>query len=609
MMKNIYSKPSVYLSHHLLKYKVPMIAGMLCVAVATAAQLTTPWILRFAIDYIQYGDKAPANVLSGMIASVLRNHNAYSHLLMLLSFGALIILFTAVQGLFRFYMRSLMIGVSRKIEYEIRNDFFRHLLTLEPQFYQKHKTGDLMALATNDLDAVRSLLGPGIMHLVTTVLVAVSALVLMMNLNTQLTLFALAPLPLVALTVKRLLAKIHKTFAKIQEQFAKVTAKAQENISGIRVIKTYVQEEAEAETFRELNRHLLEKNVSLAKVRAILWGGIEFLLGFSIIIVIWRGGFLVISGKMTIGSLVAFLAYLGMLAWPMIALGWVMNMWEQGLASLKRMLSIWLTEPQIKDTDETNHSIKNLKGSIEFRNVTFSYDENKRKIIPNIDLRIPAGQTLAIVGPTGSGKSSLVNLILRLYEVKEGELLIDGHNIKSIPLRVLRKNIGYVPQETFLFSDSLELNIGFGEDDPQPIEIEKAAESSQIKLDFDQFEDGLKTMVGERGITLSGGQKQRTALSRAIIRKPKILILDDALSAVDTYTEEEILKRLREIMKERTSIIVSHRISSVKDADNIIVLDDGEIVEQGTHDRLIQQQGLYFKMHQRQLLEKSLEEL
>ncbi|OGB98469.1 hypothetical protein A2V82_17425 [candidate division KSB1 bacterium RBG_16_48_16] len=582
---------------------------MLCVGVATTAQLTTPWILRFAIDFIQYGDKAPGNVLSEMTTRMLLSRNAYSHLAMLLSFGAFIILFTAVQGLFRFYMRTLMIGVSRKIEYEIRNDFFRHLLTLEPQFYQKHKTGDLMALATNDLEAVRSLLGPGIMHLVSTVLVAVSTLVLMMNLNAQLTLLALAPLPLVALTVKRLLAKIHKIFAKIQEQFAKVTAKAQENISGIRVIKTYVQEEAEAETFRELNRHLLEKNVSLAKVRAILWGGIEFLLGFSIILVIWRGGFLVISGKMTIGSLVAFLAYLGMLAWPMIALGWVMNMWEQGLASLKRMLNIWLTEPQIKDTEKTNHSIKNLKGSIEFRNVAFSYEEDKRNIIKNINLRIPAGQTLAIVGPTGSGKSSLVNLILRLYEAQEGEVSIDGQNIKSIPLRVLRKNIGYVPQETFLFSDSLEVNIGFGEDDPQPIEIEKAAESSQIKVDFDQFEDGLKTMVGERGITLSGGQKQRTALSRAIIRKPKILILDDALSAVDTYTEEEILKRLRNIMQDRTSIIVSHRISTVKDADNIIVLDDGEIVEQGTHDQLIQQQGLYFKMHQRQLLEKSLEEL
>ena len=608
-MKNIYTNPSAYLSHYLLKHKIPMIAGMLCVGVATTAQLTTPWILRFAIDFIQYGDKAPGNVLSEMTTRMLLSRNAYSLLLMLLSFGAFIILFTAVQGLFRFYMRTLMIGVSRKIEYEIRNDFFRHLLTLEPQFYQKHKTGDLMALATNDLEAVRSLLGPGIMHLVSTVLVAVSTLVLMMNLNAQLTLLALAPLPLVALTVKRLLAKIHKIFAKIQEQFAKVTAKAQENISGIRVIKTYVQEEAEAETFRELNRHLLEKNVSLAKVRAILWGGIEFLLGFSIILVIWRGGFLVISGKMTIGSLVAFLAYLGMLAWPMIALGWVMNMWEQGLASLKRMLNIWLTEPQIKDTEKTNHSIKNLKGSIEFRNVAFSYEEDKRNIIKNINLRIPAGQTLAIVGPTGSGKSSLVNLILRLYEAQEGEVSIDRQNIKSIPLRVLRKNIGYVPQETFLFSDSLEVNIGFGEDDPQPIEIEKAAESSQIKLDFDQFEDGLKTMVGERGITLSGGQKQRTALSRAIIRKPKILILDDALSAVDTYTEEEILKRLRNIMQDRTSIIVSHRISTVKDADNIIVLDDGEIVEQGTHDQLIQQQGLYFKMHQRQLLEKSLEEL
>ena len=586
-----------------------MLTGIFFVILATLFQLVTPWILRYAIDYIQFHSQSSASYTSLFIIQVAHFLNISSFTGMTLIFAGLILLSTLVQGFFRYLMRISMIGASRKIEFEMRNDYFSHLQTLEPEFYQQNKTGDLMARASNDLEAVRALVGPGIMHFVSTIFLAISAIFLMIKIDSRLTLWALLPLPIVVIIVNRLLVRINKLFTRIQAQFATVTAKVQENISGIRVVKSYVQEDHEVDDFKDQNKELVNRNLALAKVRAKLRGSIEFLLGLSTIIVLWRGGLDVISGKITIGGLVAFLAYLAMLAWPMIALGWVMNLWQQGLASLNRMLVIWSQKPSIKDTSATDISIQTLKGHITFNKVHFSYNEEKIPVLNEINLDIPAGTTLAIVGPTGSGKSTLVNLLPRLYDVTEGSILIDGHDIKKIPMNILRTNIGYAPQEAFLFSDTLEGNIGFGLEKPQGEEIAEAAESSQINLDMDQFPHGLQTVVGERGITLSGGQKQRIALSRAVIKKPKILILDDSLSAVDTYTEEEILKRLREIMKNRTSIIVSHRISTVKDADVIIVLDDGKILEKGNHEELIEKQGLYYHIYQKQMLEKSLEEL
>jgi len=586
-----------------------MAAGLIFILFTTLFQIASPWVLRYAIDFIHFGVTSQENPMLWQVLNRLQEANTFSFTHILLLYAIIIVLFTLIQGIFRFLMRDTMIGVSRKIEYELRNDYFRHLQKLSPEFYQRYKTGDLMARATNDLDAVRSMLGPGIMHLISTIFVAVATIILMVKISPNLTMWSLLPLPLVALVVNRLVAKIHKLFTRIQAQFATVTAKVQENLNGIRIIKSYVQEDHEIQSFRGQNKELIQRNLAMAKVRASLRSSIEFLLGISILVVIWRGGVLVISGRLTIGSLVAFLAYVDMLAWPVIAFGWVLNIWQQGLASLKRMMLIWDEEPAIADTPQTDHSITHINGEITFKNVSFAYNEKQEPVLKSISLHIPQGTTLAIVGPTGCGKSTLVNLIPRLHDVTQGQILIDGHDIKKIPLQVLRKNIGYVPQETFLFSDTLKENISFGQGASSETDINKAAEISQLEIDFDQFPDGLQTVIGERGLTLSGGQKQRAAISRAVIRNPKILILDDSLSAVDTYTEEEILKRLRTIMRNRTSLIVSHRISTVRDADMIIVLKDGKIAEKGTHESLLKKKGLYYAMHQRQLLEQSLYEL
>ncbi len=598
-----------FLSRYILYYRWHLGAGLVFIFFTTAFQLASPWVLRYAIDFIQLGAQRSETFFLSILLSRLEEAGILSYARMLLLYVGLILFFTFIQSIFRFLMRDTMIGVSRKIEYHLRNDYFRHLQTLSPEFYQRYKTGDLMARATNDLDAVRSMLGPGIMHLVSTVFVAIATIALMTKISLSLTIWTLLPLPVVAIVVNRLVAKIHKLFALIQAQFAAVTAKVQENISGIRVVKSYVQEKHEIESFKLQNKDLIQRNLDMAKVRAMLNSSIEFLLGLSILIVIWVGGKQVISGQLTIGGLVAFIAYVGMLAWPMIAFGWVLNLWQQGLASLNRLLIILDEKPVIADSAKTDHSVQTINGHITFQNVTFSYNDKSDPVLDDITLDIPQGATLAIVGPTGCGKSTLVNLIPRLYDVTEGKILIDGRDIRDIPLQVLRKNIGYVPQETFLFSDSLQENISFGLEELSEPDIEDAAEVSQLKSDFDQFPDGLNTVVGERGLTLSGGQKQRTAISRAVIRKPKILILDDSLSSVDTYTEEEILKRLKKIMQDRTSIIVSHRVSTVRDADIIIVLKDGKIAEQGSHKTLLRKRGLYYAMYQRQLLEKSLQEL
>lgn len=503
-------------------------------------------------------------------------------------------------------MRRILIGVSRWIEYDLRNDFFAHLQRQSMNFFLDHKTGDIMSRATNDLNAVRMVIGPGIMYSITTITMFVISISLMFSINFKLTVYALIPFPLLSFLINRFGFLIHKRYEKIQAQFSTLSARIQENISGIRVIKAYVREDNEIEEFRKQNRDYYEKSKSMIKIQSVFFPIMELMGGLGILVVLWYGGVQVISGKISIGDFVAFNGYLLLLLWPVIALGWVISLFQRGTASMGRMNKILNIEPEIKD-NENVRNIDSIEGEIEFRNLTFFYNSINEPILKNINLKVDKGMTLAIVGPTGSGKTTLVNLIPRIFDVPDGTLFIDDIPIKKISLYVLRSNIGYVPQDSFLFSDTIRENIIFGMNNVSEDDIIKSAEVSQILNDVNEFPEKFETVLGERGINLSGGQKQRVAIACAIIRKPKIIILDDALSSVDTYTEEEILKRLKIFMAERTSIIISHRISTVKDADWIIVLDNGEIVEQGSHNDLIKEDKLYANLYKKQLIAEELE--
>jgi len=527
----------------------------------------------------------------------------------LLMWAGLIVGFSLIAGVFTFLTRQTIIVTSRHIEFDLRNDLLSHLQKMSYSYFQNKPTGDLMAHATNDISAVRNVVGPGIMYPSDTFMTLTFVLIMMFMNDWQLTLLVLIPMPFVSFIVYRLGKFINKIFTQRQEQFSLLTTRAQETLSGVRIVKAYVREEYEEERFRKLSWEYLKKNLVLAQVQSIMWPLMFVLVGLSLIITIYFGGLKVIDGRMSIGTLTAFTAYLGMLIWPMIAFGWVTNILQQGAASMGRLTAIFDTEPDIKDTAATNHSIDHINGDIEFRTVSFTHLNTSRPTLHNINLKIDSGMTVAIVGYTGTGKSTLVNLIPRLYDITSGELLIDGNDIRTIPLEVLRSNIGFVPQETFLFSETIAENIRYGVDQVIENELQAAAEISQISKDVMEFPKQFDTTIGERGITLSGGQKQRTSIARAIMRQPKILILDDALSAVDTYTEERILHRLREFMRGRTSIIISHRISTVKDADLIVVLQNGEIAERGTHDELVELNGIYSELHHKQLLEQQLEEM
>ena len=527
----------------------------------------------------------------------------------LIFYALAVVGFSLAAGFFTFLTRQTIIVVSRHLEFDLRNDFLAHIQKLSLAYFQNTPTGDLMAHATNDISAVRNCLGPGIMYPTDTAVTLTMVLAIMLYQDWRLTLLALIPLPLVSYLVYRLGKLVHQKFEERQAQYSELTTRAQENLSGIRVVKAYVREQYEIGLFRTLSWDYLKKNLVLARVQSIMWPLMFLLVGFSLIITLYVGGLQVMEGRITIGSLTAFIAYLTMLIWPMIAFGWVTNILQQGAASMARLVKIFDTVPEIRDTEETDTTIHHLRGEIEFRRVIFRHKGAERDTLKDITLTIPAGTTLAVVGYTGAGKSTLVNLIPRLYDVTGGQLLIDGTDVRRIPVEVLRKNIGYVPQETFLFSETITENIRYGTDDGTEEHVQTAAEISQIAHDVRDFPQQYSTMLGERGITLSGGQKQRTAIARAVIREPKILILDDALSAVDTYTEEEILKRLRDVMKGRTSILISHRISTVKDADMIIVLHEGTIAERGTHDELVELGGIYAGLHRKQLLEQELEQL
>lgn len=528
---------------------------------------------------------------------------------LIIEYAVLIIIASAFAGLFRFLIRQTIIVISREIEYDLRQNFWSHIQKLPLRFFQNNSTGNIMAHATNDINAVRSYVGPAVMYSIDTGLKFVMILTIILTISFELTFYALLPLPILSYLVYLLSKKIHSRFTKIQEKFSELTTKAQENFSGIRVIKSYIKEEYEIGQFGKLNDEYLQRNMDKVKIQALFQPVLYMTAGLSSIIVIWAGGNMVINGKLLLGDIIAFMVYLGMLIWPMIAFGWVANMVQQADASLKRLLRIFDEPYEISENEKTKHSITELKGTIEFKNVSFKYSENLPTVLKDINLKIESGQTVAFIGHTGVGKTTLTNLIPRLYDVTEGEVLIDGINVKEIPLVTLRKNIGMVPQETFLFSDTLSNNILYGLNNSNNGIIDNISGMARLSKDVESFPLGFDTILGERGITLSGGQKQRTALARALAIDPKILILDDSFSAVDTNTEEEILKNLKEFMKNRTSIIISHRISTVKDSYKIFVLDNGSIVEEGTHEELVALDGIYSEIHNKQLLEEELEEL
>ena len=582
------------------RYRRAFVLGLVCVICTTAFQLLGPWVLKYAIDDL-YGGVTQAK---------------------LVLYAALLVGVSLVRGLFLFLMRRIIIGASRDIEYDIRNDFFARLSQQPLGYYQSRRTGDLMSRATNDLSAVRMMIGPAIMYSTSTVLIFIVAILLMLTIDVRLTLIALIPLPFVTITVRYFGTAIHKRFEEIQAQLSEVSAVVQEALSGVRVVRAYRQEEHERDRFRRSNEEYLRRNKVLIRLQGAFYPSMTLFLGFGSLLVLWLGSRDVIRGTITLGEFVAFNGYLVMLAWPMIAFGWVTNILQRGLASWGRMLEVLQHPPAISDATVTAAGrAASLDGGIEFRDLTFTYPGTDRPVLEHVSLRIEPGQAVAFVGGTGSGKSTLITLLPRLHEPPPGTVFIGGVDIREIPLANLRGAIGFVPQEPFLFSATIGENVAFGASDPEqghrstPTDTDKegdlsvaaAAAVARLDKDVETFPRGFETMVGERGITLSGGQKQRTALARAVAVDPKILILDDSLSAVDTYTEEEILSRLRAVMRQRTSIIVSHRISTVRDADQIFVLHQGRIAERGTHDQLVAANGLYATMYRKQLLEEELQ--
>ena len=571
---------------YLKKYRWGLFWGALTVLLNNGIWILFPKVIQRAIDALNTG------VTHQKLAT-------YAGLLMAV---------VAAKGVFQFLTRWVVIGISRDIEFDLRNDLFTHLESLSYSYYQKTRTGDVMARATNDLNAVRMLLGPGIMYTANTIVYTIGALIFMMKMSPQLTLYAFLPLPIVSIVVQYFGRRIHERFERIQAMFSDISARAQENFSGARVIRAYVQEEAEIESFEKANQEYIGRSLKLVRLMGMLWPTLETLLGFAIVIVLWLGGREVINGRMTVGNFVAFNTYMVTLTWPVIALGWVINIFQRGTASMVRINEILVEKPEIADpVPPPTMPADRLQGEIEFRNLSFAY--NGIPVLHDINLHVPAGSSLAIVGPTGSGKSTLVNLIPRLYDAAPGSVLVDGRPIREFPLHYLRRNIGFVPQETFLFSDTIRENIAFGAENVSDADIHVAAAGASIASDIESFPEQYATMVGERGITLSGGQKQRTAIARAIIRDPRILVLDDALSSVDTYTEEKILNHLREVMQGRTTIFISHRVSTVRNADRIAVLHGGRIVELGTHDELIARNGYYTDLYNKQLLEEELAEV
>jgi ATP-binding cassette subfamily B protein len=567
------------------RYRWGYLWGSLSCIATNAAAVQFPRILGMAVDEMQKKQATRETILI---------------------FAGLLVAISLAKGVFLYAQRWILIGISREIEFDIRNDLFRHLEKQDSGFYQRYRTGDIMARMTNDLNAVRMLLGPALMYSANTVFFTVFALYFLLHLSPWLTLVALAPMPLASILVQYLGHRIHDRFERIQASFSAISSQAQENYSGARLIRAFAREDSQIGLFEKLNRQYISRSLRLVQLMGMLWPTLEFILGISMVITLLAGGHLVIAHRISVGDFVEFNTYMILLIWPIIAVGWVINLFQRGTASVQRIDELLKAEPAIDDAaaDPAISPDAILQGAIEFRHLSFRYGETE--VLRDISLNIPAGSSLAIVGPTGSGKSTLVNLLPRLFEAPHGALLIDGRPVRDYPLAVLRRNIGMVPQETFLFSDTIRENLSFGATQAGAEEMLEAAEAAHIRLEFEEFPQGFETMVGERGVTLSGGQKQRAAIARALLRRPAILILDDALASVDTYTEERILGGLGAYTSASTTILISHRVSTVRNADQIAVLNHGRIVELGRHDQLLALDGYYASLYQKQQLEEEL---
>ncbi|HEY4756785.1 MAG TPA: ABC transporter ATP-binding protein [Ignavibacteriaceae bacterium] len=575
------------LKKYFARYKSKLAWGFVFIILSNIGMVYIPLLLKDAINILQ--EKISIDKI--------------------LYYAILIVVTSLISGVFRFFIRQTIIVVSREIEYDLRFDFWHKIQKLPLRYFQNNSTGNIMAHATNDINAVRMFLGPAVMYSIDTTIRLIMVIAIMISLDFSLTVYSLLPLPLLSILVYKVGKIIHEKYTLIQEKFSDLTTKAQENFSGIRVIKSYVREESEIGEFKKLSLDYLQRNMNMIKYQAIIQPILFLITGISIIIVIWLGGYKVISKEMNLGEITAFITYLNILIWPMIAFGWVMNIIQQAEASMKRLNKIFSEPNEIEDSEQSIKSINEINGDIEFKNVSFKYGEHLPLVLDNVSLKIPKGSTLAIMGFTGAGKTSFINLIPRLYDAIDGGVLIDGIDVRKIPLDVLRSNIGLVPQESFLFSDTVANNISYGLRETNKEKVIAVSKIAAFDKDVKSFPKGYDTIVGERGITFSGGQKQRASIARALAIDPKILILDDSFSAVDTHTEEEILTNAKFFMNNRTTIIISHRISTVKESDKIIILHNGKIAEQGTHEELLALNGIYADLHFKQLLEKELEEL
>jgi ATP-binding cassette, subfamily B, multidrug efflux pump len=567
---------------YLLRYKRGLALGLGALIAKDVLAVLLPLILKAGVDRLTSGFRIE----------------------LILQFAGALILVSAVKGVFQYWMRVVIIGISRDIEYDLRNDLYSRLVSLSQDFYGRFRTGDIMARSTNDLNAVRMMLGPGVMYWTETSITLVLSVVVMLQTNVSLTLISLSPAPVVSLAVILFGRQIHTRFEHIQSMFSDISSRVQENLAGMRIVRAYAQEDSEVAEFERLNLDYVRENIGLARLQGLFMPALQGLIGVTFLLVLWAGGTRLLRHELSLGSFVMFNTYMGMLIWPMIAFGWVVNLMQRGTASLNRINEMLHERPTIVPSEEVVEPA-NVSGEIRFFDVVMNF--GGRRAIDAIDLTIHAGQTVAVVGHTGSGKTTLVNLIPRLFDPTRGRVEIGGVDLRRFDPKELRRQIGFVPQETFLFSATLAENIAWGVPDATPEQISWAADVAGLGSDIETFPNGLNTVIGERGLTLSGGQKQRAAIARAILRNPRILILDDTLSSVDTLTEERILTSLADVMRHRTTILISHRVSTVQNADRIVVLSHGRVVETGTHAELLERGGYYSELYQKQLLEEELQ--